>query len=328
MKSLEKSTLFIFPGQGSQYVGMGKDLFDNFAVVRSIYQEANEALGYDIAKLSFEDPKDEINYTRYTQPALLTHSIACLKVFNDLSDKKISPEMTGGHSLGEYSALVAAGALDFSSAIQLVSERGRLMSELGTGEMEALSISLSEAQKISSEFFCGVCACNLPDQTVVGGQKKDLDSMVKEINLRYPQKKTSRLKTEGAFHTFYMTNAALAFRDFLSDTPFSTPHVEVLSNFSGGFHDPNPDRIRSSLFAQLINPVLWNKNLLHAYNNGCQKIIEFGGGIGKNPEPSGKKPNLASIVKKTFRRQENGPEYYSVISTESLTELVNFFESS
>ncbi|XXK27587.1 ACP S-malonyltransferase [Arenicellales bacterium nBUS_45] len=121
--------LFIFPGQGSQYPGMGKDLFDAFSSVRDVYAEASDVLGYDIAALSFNDPKDQIHLTRFTQPALLTHSIACLNIFQEQLSSPIIPRAAAGHSLGEYSALVASGALDFASALRLVNERGRLMGE-------------------------------------------------------------------------------------------------------------------------------------------------------------------------------------------------------
>ena len=106
------STLFIFPGQGSQYAGMGKDLYEKYETAKSIYDRASEVLGFDIVDLSFNDPKDELNFTRFTQPALLTHHIACLEVFRELNGGKIEPSMTAGHSLGEYSALVAAGFLE------------------------------------------------------------------------------------------------------------------------------------------------------------------------------------------------------------------------
>ena len=116
----EQNVLFIFPGQGSQYKGMGGDLFKEHEVARKIYTKASEVLGYDVAELSFEDPKEQLNLTRFTQPALLTHSIACLEVFRELTEDRLQPSMVAGHSLGEYSALVAAKALSFESALGLV----------------------------------------------------------------------------------------------------------------------------------------------------------------------------------------------------------------
>ena len=173
--------LFVFPGQGSQYPGIGKDLFDAFESVRQLYGQASEVLGYDLAQLSFEDPEGKINLTRYTQPVLLTHSISCLQAFKEMTNGKVSPGLTAGHSLGEYPALVAAGALDFPSALQLVKTRGQLMGDLGDGEMEALPLPIENAQELAEQHYCAVAACNLPDQTVVGGRAEDLDALVNDL---------------------------------------------------------------------------------------------------------------------------------------------------
>ena len=314
--------LFIFPGQGSQYPGMGKDLFDAFSCVRDVYAEASDVLGYDIAALSFDDPKDQIHLTRFTQPALLTHSIACLNIFQEQLSSPIIPRAAAGHSLGEYSALVASGALNFASALQLVNERGRLMGELGEGEMEALPLEFQAAKHIAEQHYCAVAACNLPDQTVVGGRAADLDSLIEQFGIDFPGKRTARLKTEGAFHTFYMIETAMQFRSTLGTAPFQSPAVSVLSNASGTFHTKDPDAIRAALFIQLFSPVLWNANLNHAVENGCQTIIEFGGGIGKGQSPAEKKPNLAGIVKKTFRRHDHPPQYSGVINIDTLEKSI------
>ena len=178
MTTIFDSPLFIFPGQGSQYQGIGKDLFDAFDTVRHLYEEANDTLGYDLTRLSFEDPDDQIHLTRYTQPVLLTHQIACLQIFNEQTDYSVNPKAAAGHSLGEYSALVAAGALNFADALRLVNDRGRLMSELGEGEMEALPLVLEDAKVLAEQHYCAVAACNLPDQTVVGGNASDINSLV------------------------------------------------------------------------------------------------------------------------------------------------------
>ena len=327
MTTIFDSPLLIFPGQGSQYRGIGKDLFDAFGTVRHLYEEANDTLGYDLARLSFEDPEDQIHLTRYTQPVLLTHAIACLRIFNEQTDYSVNPKAAAGHSLGEYSALVAAGGLKFADALRLVNERGRLMSELGEGEMEALPLVLEDAKELAEQHYCAVAACNLPDQTVVGGKASDLNSLVETFEEQFPGKRSSRLKTEGAFHTFYMIGAALKFRTALENTVWQSPSMSVLSNTTGRFHDPNPDGIRAALFSQLFNPVLWHANLVYAAEQGCRTLIEFGGGIGKGETPAEKKPNLAGIVKKTFRRHDNPPEYVGIINEETLAQAVARLES-
>ena len=253
MSASDKNILFIFPGQGSQYPGIGSDLCGEYATARSVYDQASEVLGYDIAELSFQDPDGQINLTRYTQPVLLTHSIACLQVFRDLTDDSLKPALAAGHSLGEYSALVSAGAMTFELALSLVKTRGELMGEFGEGEMQALMVDLDTATALAEQHFCGVAACNLPDQNVVGGKPEDLDALVESLSALNARARSARLKTEGAFHTYYMVEAARRFREVLENADIQSPDISVLSNFTGETHDTDPDSIRSRLFLQLFN---------------------------------------------------------------------------
>ncbi len=323
--SHKNGILFVFPGQGAQYPGIGSDLFKAYQSIKETYQEASDTLGYDIAQLSFSDPDNLINFTRYTQPVLVTHHIACLRLFQELTDQRITPSMTAGHSLGEYSALVAADSLSFNQALQLVKTRGELMGKLGQGEMEVLTLELEDARALADEFYCGVAACNLSDQTVVGGMPDDLAALAIAMNERFPRKRSTRLKTEGAFHTYYMVEAAKQFREELDAQNFKPPIVKVASNYSGSFHEANSDSIRSRLFMQLFNPVLWVNNLQAAGEHGLQKVIEFGGGIGKGESPDEKRANLEGIVKKTFRGTEAPPETFLVINQASLEATVAHF---
>jgi [acyl-carrier-protein] S-malonyltransferase len=170
MLDYEQHVFYVFPGQGSQYAGMGSDLHEEFAVARDIYAKAGDVLGYDIAELSFADPEDKLNLTRYTQPALLTHSVACLEVFRELTDDRLRPAIAAGHSLGEYTALVAAGILSFEDALKLVQKRGELMGTHGEGEMSAFPLDLETIKPIAEKYRCAVAGCNLPEQTVIGGR--------------------------------------------------------------------------------------------------------------------------------------------------------------
>ncbi len=319
--------LFLFPGQGSQYLGMGQDLYQAYDCVRQTYHEASEILGYDMAALSFEDPQEQIHLTRYTQPALLTHSVACLRIFQELLARPISAEASAGHSLGEYTALVAAGALEFKTALNLVHHRGTLMGNYGAGEMEALPLGLKEAELLAEKHFSSIAACNLPDQTVVGGLSEDLDKLVGELTEQFPKKRSSRLKTEGAFHTYYMVEAARRFRLILDKAPLIPPQIRVLSNYTGGFHDDDPDIIKSRLFWQLTNPVRWHENLISALDSGLNTFVEFGGGIGKGETPADKKPNLAAIIKKATRKADAPPTYHAVINADTLLETASLFQS-
>ncbi len=281
MADAKNDVLFLFPGQGSQYPGIGRDIHDSESAAREVYQTASDVLGYDVARLSFDDPDRCINLTRFTQPVLLTHSIACLRALESRLGRRLEPSAVAGHSLGEYSALVAAGALDFAAAVELVKLRGELMGTHGEGEMEALPVGLDEARSIADAHFCAIAACNMPDQTVVGGASGDLDRLSAAFAEANPRKRSARLKTEGAFHTYYMVTAAREFRSRLDAAPLAAPRTRVLSNYTGGFHDDDAASIRTRLFFQLFHPVLWHQNLVAAVDGGCSSIIEFGGGIGK-----------------------------------------------
>jgi [acyl-carrier-protein] S-malonyltransferase len=310
----ERTIFFVFPGQGSQYRGMGSDLVGEFSVARELYERASKVVGYDVLDLSTTDPREELNLTRFTQPALLTHHVACLEAFRSLVGDRVTPRLAGGHSLGEYTALVAAGALTFEQAVGLVARRGALMSELGRGGMLATTLELSAATALAEKHFCGIGGCNLPDQTVVAGEDKDLDALVEDMAATHPGKRGVRLNTEGAFHTYLMVNAAQQFREVLGATPFASPSIDVLSNYTGKLHEPAGDAIRSRLFFQLFNPVQWVGCMTTAIDMRVDTIVEFGGGIGKGDGPESKRPNLESMVKKFLKLREREAEYVPAIN--------------
>lgn len=323
MTDSQRKILFVFPGQGSQYPGMGSDLCRDFAVARNIYDRAGEVLGYDISELSFEDPDGQLNLTRFTQPALLTHAVACWEVFRDLTGNRFEAAMAAGHSLGEYSALVATGALDFESALGLVQKRGELMGSHGEGEMSAFPLDVETVRPIAERFHCAVAGCNLPDQTVIGGRAGDLEQVEAAVTEQFPRKRPVRLKTEGAFHTYYMVTAARHFRPVLAAADFKPSAVPVLSNFTGGCHEPDADVTRSRLFFQLFHPVLWHANLLTAMEGGIDLVIEFGGGIGKGAEPEEKRPNLERMIKKTLRGAGHEADYMAAINSQTIQALAD-----
>ena len=320
----EQNILYVFPGQGSQYKGMGSDLCKEYPIAEKIYRQAGEVLGYDIAELSFNDPEEQLNKTRYTQPALLTHSIASLEVFRDLTDDRLKPVMTAGHSLGEYSALVAAKLLSFEGALKLVQKRGELMGTYGEGEMSAFPMDIESIRPIAERHHCAIAGCNLPQQTVIGGRPEDLGLVEQEVLEQFARKRPVRLKTEGAFHTYYMVKAAQEYRSVLETAAFEPSEVKVLSNFSGGYHHPDSDDIRARLFFQLFHPVLWHANLQSAFADGINMVIEFGGGIGTASEPEEKRPNLEGMIKKTLRTSEYEAQYLAAINSQSMKNTVDF----
>jgi [acyl-carrier-protein] S-malonyltransferase len=320
MSNTQSRPVFIFPGQGSQYPGIGSDLHAEFASVRRIYEEASDVLGYDMARLSFQDPEGKINLTRYTQPVLLTHHIACLTLYRELAEKPLAPVAAAGHSLGEYSALVTAGTLSFADGLRLVAKRGELMSEHGEGEMMALLVDLETARPLADKHFCGIAGLNLPEQTVVGGAGADLEALAAEMAELHPKKGAIRLKTEGAFHTYYMVRAARLFREELGRVEFAPPRIRVPSNYTGGFHEADADTIRSRLFFQLFHPVNWVGCLQSLLAEGVTHFVEFGGGIGTGETPAEKRPNLESILKKFTRGADPKPEYLPAINLATIRE--------
>ena len=316
--SSDPQIMFVFPGQGSQYVGMGSDLIQDFPIAQRLYQQASEILGYDLVKLCQDGPEEELKLTRHTQPALLTHSLACLEIFRELTDGQVQPVLAAGHSLGEYCALVAAGALDFATALRLVQKRGEYMGTHGEGEMLAFPLHLDTIRPLTEKHFCAIAACNLPDQTVVGGRGEDLDRLTEDALTHFPRKKPTRLKTEGAFHTFYMIAAALHFRPVLDTAAMTAPTIRVLSNYTGAYHDPEPSTIKTRLFFQLFHPVHWIGNLETAFHDGVTTVVEFGGGLGSGPSPADKRPNLESMLKKALRGSDYSVHYHAAINSQSL----------
>lgn len=319
----ETKAIYIFPGQGSQYKGMGGDLCERFDVAKKVYEESSDVLGYDMAKLSFENPSNQINLTRYTQPALLTHHIACLRVYREIAATPKPAYAAAGHSLGEYSALVVADALSFAAALRLVKFRGELMGDHGEGEMSALPVDLTTARQWSDKYFCAVAGINLPTQTVVAGAAKDLDALEADFVHHNPRRRPMRLKTEGAFHTYYMVQAARHFRTALDSTEIKLPQIKILSNYVGDYHEPDPDIIKANLFFQLFHPVNWTGCLNSALADGVDTFVEFGGGIGKGETPAEMRPNLESMIKKAARGMQYDIQYCPAINVDTIEDTAS-----
>ena len=315
--------MYIFPGQGSQYKGIGKDLYSEFQVAKDLYHQANEILGYDIVKLSFDDEDQKIGLTEFTQPVLLTHQIACLTVFSQLTEHHLKPKLMAGHSLGEYAALVTSGCISFEDGLKLVSRRGQLMGEHGQGSMLALPFNHEESASLAEEYDCQVATINLEQQTVVGGTESNIASLQENISKLYPKKRTVKLDTEGAFHTDLMFVAAEEFKKTLSETNFLPMKTPVLSNYSTKVHNESGNETADLLFHQLYKTVNWLGCMRTSVNYAIDTIIEFGGGIGGGEDPSEKRPNLEAISKKNFRGFKREMSYYAAINTSTINETAN-----
>jgi [acyl-carrier-protein] S-malonyltransferase len=267
----------LFPGQGAQFVGMGADLYDKHPPARDVYDRACDVLETDIRKLSFEGPEETLRQTRYTQPAILTHSLAVLTV---LPEQK--PAYAAGHSLGEYSALYAAGALDFDSVMKLVKRRAELMWEEGDrnpGTMAAIiGMPVEDVEQLCRDVEGVVVPANYnePAQTVVSGEVPAVEKAVALATERGATKAVM-LPVSGAFHSPLLEESGRSFARFLDGFEISGPRFPVIANVSGR-PVSTPDIIRDALSRQLTSPVRWTKTMTFARDAGCTEFLELGPG--------------------------------------------------
>lgn len=272
-------TAFLFAGQGAQTVGMARDLYDHYPCVRETFDQASELLGYDIRFLIDHD-QDKLHQTRYTQPAILTTSIAIYRI---LQAKGIKPDIVAGLSLGEYSALVAAGALDFETALKLVAKRGQLMEEAapaGSGKMVAImnaDVALIEqaCQEASSLGVVSPANYNTPQQIVIGGQVEAVDKAVailKEAGI----KRMIPLQVSGPFHTALLQPASQALAAVLKDITFDAFSIPLVGNTEASIM--SKETIPSLLARQVMEPVRFYESIEAIKAFGVEQVIEIGPG--------------------------------------------------
>ena len=274
-----KNIGFIFPGQGAQYVGMGKDLYEKFPQARQIFDKANEVLGFDLKKICFEGPIEELTKSAVCQPAILTHSIAALEVLK-AAKPELTPAVCAGLSLGEYSALVGCGALKFEDAVLLVHKRGKYMDEAAAVNPGTLScvlgLDMEKAAQICKDSSTEIANLNCPGQIIISGTY-DAIKKAAELAQEAGAKRVLPLGVSGPFHSSLMNPAAEKLKKELDGMTIDKPTVKFIPNVTAEYTD-SPEAIANLLPKQVASTTYWEKSILLLKDDGIMGFIEMGPG--------------------------------------------------
>ncbi|MDD6942520.1 MAG: ACP S-malonyltransferase [Muribaculaceae bacterium] len=269
---------YVFPGQGAQFVGMGKDLYDNNAEAREMFEKANEILGFRITDLMFAGTEEDLKQTKVTQPAIFLHSVLLAKSLGE----EFQPDMVAGHSLGEFSALVAAGALSFEEGLKLVSKRAMAMQkacEIRPSTMAAvLALPDEKVEELCAEIDDIVAPANYncPGQVVISGTIEGIDAACEKM-LAAGAKRAMKLKVGGAFHSPLMQPAQEELAEAIAAAEFKTPRCPIYQNVDGKPHT-DPAEIKENLIKQLTAPVRWTYDVQEMIKDGATEFVELGPG--------------------------------------------------
>ena len=308
----------LFPGQGSQVVGMGSEFYNNFEIVKKIFNQADEKLNYSISKLILEGPEDKLQLTKNTQPAILTVSYSIFRILKDEFGFDLKNfEFFAGHSLGEYSALVCSNSLGFDDALYLLHERGKAMQEavpLGEGSMIAvLGTKIEELQNLLKQIdtkkgICEIANDNAVGQVIVSGNKEKVELL--QNFLKEKKIKSIPLKVSAPFHCSLMKPAAKIMEEKIQKTNFKDPLFNIVNNVTAA-PETNSDKIKKLLIDQIFSTVNWRESIINISKAGVKDFIEIGPGKA-----------LAGMVKRTIKEAN----CFSINNITDIKNLVNEFK--
>ena len=271
---------YLFPGQGTQFVGMGKDFYETFKESRQVFDKANELLGFDLKNICFNGPAEELVKTSISQPAILTTSIACLAALESKFKSEISPKFVAGLSLGEITALVAAGCLSFEEGVLFVRDRGKFMEEASAqnpGKMAAiLGLSLEETEKVCAEAGAEIANLNCPGQIVISASQENMQKAV-DLAKERGAKRAIILDVSGPFHSSLMNPAALKLKEKLEKINLKQANIPIVSNVTAQ-EETSPEKIKQNLFVQVSNRTLWEKSMHYMISKNVNTFLEIGPG--------------------------------------------------
>ena len=274
----------IFPGQGSQSIGMTKELYDNFTYIKDLFKQADDELGYSISKIILEGPKEDLDLTENTQPAIFLASYSIFEMIKKEKDIKLdNAKYFAGHSLGEYSALATSGSLDFKNAIKLLNERGKAMQTAvpkGTGGMLAvLGVDIKDIKNLLEEnqnnYKCYIANDNSNGQIVLSGLNSDVDKFID--TLKSKKIKNVKLPVSAPFHCKLMNKATSIMREKINNTNFEKPKNAIISNVTAT-ETQEVDKIKDLLIKQIESPVRWRESVIYMIKNGVKNFVEIGPG--------------------------------------------------
>ena len=310
-------SVLLFPGQGSQSIGMGLEFYKNFNSVKQIFAEADEKLKYSISKIILEGPENELQSTKNTQPAILTVSYSIFKILSEEFGLNLnSYKYFAGHSLGEYSALVCSESLNFNDAVYLLHERGKAMQEavpIGKGSMIAiLGLKTDEIQDLidsrkNKKGICEIANDNAEGQVIVSGDKDDVKDF--QIQLKEKNIKTIPLKVSAPFHCLLMRPAAEKMEEKINKTNFKSPKINIINNVTAG-PENDAEKIKKLLIDQIYSTVRWRESILNMHKEGIKNFVEIGPG-----------KVLTGMVKRTIK----GANCFSINSIADIKNLNDKF---